>query len=155
MRLYELLESLDKNQKRAGQVAGEERAKEISPVLGKEPKQHPLKGRLVGEGTEDQLNIGDPVIITGNVNFKGKTGDIVSFGKDNKFVVVDLYNYGRHSFHSSDVSYNDYADEDDDLNEVAPSGREKQVKALKKVPGITNPYAVAWASYNKSHKRKK
>lgn len=39
------------------------------------------------------------------------------------------------------------------IAEVTPPGREKQVKALKKVPGITNPYAVSWASYNKSHKK--
>ncbi len=34
--------------------------------------------------------------------------------------------------------------------EVAPPGREKQVKALK--GKVDNPYAVAWASYNKSKK---
>ena len=56
------------------------------------------------------LNVGDPVIITGKVQFQGKTGDIVDFGKDNRFVIVNLYNFGKHSFHSSDVSYNDYAD---------------------------------------------
>ena len=33
-------------------------------------------------------------------------------------------------------------------NEKAPPGREKQVKALK--GKVDNPYAVAWASYNKS-----
>jgi len=32
-------------------------------------------------------------------------------------------------------------------NEKAPPGREKQVKALK--GKVDNPYAVAWASYNK------
>ena len=32
--------------------------------------------------------------------------------------------------------------------EVAPPGREKQVKALK--GKVDNPYAVAWSSYNKS-----
>lgn len=53
MRLYELLESLDKDQKRAGQVAGEEKARKIGPVLGKAPKQHPYKGRLVGENVEE------------------------------------------------------------------------------------------------------
>ena len=41
------------------------------------------------------------------------------------------------------------------LDEVAPPGREKQVKALKKVPGISNPWAVSWASYRKSHPKKK
>ena len=35
--------------------------------------------------------------------------------------------------------------------EEAPPGREKQVKALKRKKGVKNPFAVAWASYNKSH----
>ena len=35
-------------------------------------------------------------------------------------------------------------------NEKAPPGREEQVKALK--GKVENPYAVAWASYNKSKK---
>lgn len=42
------------------------------------------------------------------------------------------------------------------LEEVAPPGREKQVKALKKKfddPGA--PYAIAWAQHNKSGKPKK
>ena len=37
-------------------------------------------------------------------------------------------------------------------NEKAPPGREKQVKALK--GKVDNPYAVAWASYNKSKGKK-
>lgn len=53
MRLYELLEAIDKDQRKAGQVAGEEKARKIGPVLGKEPKQHPYKGRLVGENVEE------------------------------------------------------------------------------------------------------
>jgi hypothetical protein len=73
--------------------------------------------RQVAEGAE-QLSVGDPVIITGQgIEFEGKTGDIDSFGENNRFVVVNLYNHGKHSFHSSDVSYNDYADEQDDLDE--------------------------------------
>jgi hypothetical protein len=67
----------------------------------------------ITEDAED-LNVGDPVIITGNVEFQGKTGDIDSFGEDKRFVVVNLYNHGKHSFHSSDVSYNDYADKEVD-----------------------------------------
>jgi hypothetical protein len=67
----------------------------------------------VAENVED-LNIGDPVIITGNVEFQGKTGDIDSFGENKRFVVVNLYNHGKRSFHSSDVSYNDYADKEVD-----------------------------------------
>ena len=36
------------------------------------------------------------------------------------------------------------------IGEKAPPGREKQVKALK--GKVDNPYAVAWASYNKGKK---
>jgi hypothetical protein len=60
----------------------------------------------------EELNIGDDVIITGNVEFKGATGVITDFGNMKRFVVVDLYNHGKHSFHSSDVGANDYADSD-------------------------------------------
>ena len=37
------------------------------------------------------------------------------------------------------------------MDETAPPGREKQVKALKRKKDVDNPFAVAWASYNKSH----
>jgi hypothetical protein len=75
-----------------------------------ENKQGMAEGVMSGA---EELNIGDPVVITGNVEFEGKTGDIVDFGQDKRFVVVNLYNHGRQSFHSSDVSYNDYAGSDD------------------------------------------
>jgi len=65
------------------------------------------------ENTET-LNVGDPVIISGNVEFKGKTGDVVGFGRDQHFVIVDLYNFGKHAFHASNVKYNDYADQEVD-----------------------------------------
>jgi len=66
----------------------------------------------------EELSVGDPVIISGQgIEFEGKTGDIDSFGDMKRFVVVNLYNHGKHSFHSSDVSYNDYADREDDLDE--------------------------------------
>ena len=47
-----------------------------------------------------------------------------------------------------------YDESVEQMSEVAPPGREDQVKALKKVPGIDNPYAVSWASYRKSHPKK-
>lgn len=37
------------------------------------------------------------------------------------------------------------------LDEVAPPGREKQVKELKKKFPKSSAFAIAWASYNKSH----
>jgi hypothetical protein len=42
-------ESIDADQKKAKQVSGTEMPKKTSPVLGKAPKQHPFKGRAVGE----------------------------------------------------------------------------------------------------------
>jgi hypothetical protein len=75
--------------------------------------QKSLKAFRLAENAEE-LNIGDEVIITGAVQYKGSTGRIDSFGDRNRFVVVDLYNHGKHSFHSSDVSYNDYADSDEE-----------------------------------------
>jgi hypothetical protein len=79
--------------------------------------QDKLKEQGVNENAEE-LSVGDPVIISGQgIEFEGKTGDIDSFGDMKRFVVVNLYNHGRHSFHSSDVSYNDYADREDDLDE--------------------------------------
>lgn len=41
-------ESLDKQQTKVNQLGPTEKAKTVSPVLGKEPKQHPFKGKLVG-----------------------------------------------------------------------------------------------------------
>ena len=76
-----------------------------------------LRAFRLAENAEE-LSVGDPVVITGKgIEFEGKTGDIDSFGDMKRFVVVNLYNHGKHSFHSSDVSYNDYADQEDDLDE--------------------------------------
>lgn len=70
----------------------------------------------------EELSIGDPVIISGNVEFNGKTGEIADFGRDKRFVVVNLYNHGKHSFHSNDVSYNDYVDSDDEEARMYDAG---------------------------------
>ena len=67
--------------------------------------------------SNQELHIGDPVIIGGNVEFRGKTGDVVEFGRDKNFVIVDLYNFGKHAFHASNVRYNDYADKEDYVDE--------------------------------------
>lgn len=40
-----------------------------------------------------------------------------------------------------------------ELDQVAPPGGEKMVKALKKQKGVRNPWAVAWSQYNKKHKK--
>ena len=83
-------------------------------------KQGMAEGVMYGA---ENLNVGDDVIISGDVELNGATGVIDSFGQDKRFVVVDLYNHGRHSFHSSDVSANDYDNDehDDRLNEKSVS----------------------------------
>jgi hypothetical protein len=84
------------------------------------------------ESSNSQPNfvIGDPVIITGDVEFRGKTGDVQEFDRDGAFVVVNLYNYGPYSFHVSDVEYNDYADSED-AEDVAEATPETTVSALR------------------------
>jgi len=100
-------------------------------------QQQSQKQPGVAEGVmygAENLNVGDNVVISGDVNLKGATGVIDSFGRDKRFVVVDLYNHGRHSFHSSDVSANDYDnDEHNDLDET----RKGQVPMTLK-PGETD-----------------
>lgn len=43
----------------------------------------------------------------------------------------------------------DYDKEGNPVNEKAPPGGEKVVKALKKQKGVDNPFAVAWSMKNK------
>jgi len=79
---------------------------------------------------ENKLSVGDPVVVTGPNEFEGKTGEIYEFSPSGTFVIVNLYNHGKHSMHLSDIKYNEYAnqeqDEEDDwyddeeLNEFAP-----------------------------------
>ncbi len=77
----------------------------------------PRLGESLEESAES-LNVGDDVIITGPVEYEGATGVIDSFGQDNRFVVVNLYNHGKKSFHSSDVSFNEYADSEEEEAEL-------------------------------------
>lgn len=48
-------ESLNKQQSKAKQLGPTKKAKSISPVLGKEPKQHPFKGYAVGFESVDPM----------------------------------------------------------------------------------------------------
>lgn len=60
------------------------------------------------------LEIGDDVIVTGNVEHKGATGVVTDFDSTKSFVVVNLYNHGKRSFHFTDVTFNDYADSEEE-----------------------------------------
>ena len=90
----------------------------LVPWVKNQIQQHVKEGVMYGA---ENLNVGDDVIISGDVELNGATGVIDSFGQDKRFVVVDLYNHGKHSFHSSDVSANDYDNDehDDDMSEGA------------------------------------
>jgi hypothetical protein len=88
----------------------------------------------------ESLSIGDPVIITGDVEYQGKTGDVREIGRDGAFVVVDLYNYGPYSFHTSDVEYNDYADsqDDEDVTEVSKATIDRYVSKASDAHGAAD-----------------
>ena len=77
--------------------------------------QTPLKRQAVGEGTQ-RLHPGDPIVVTAPNEFEGATGEIHELSPSGKFVIVNLYNHGKHSMHLSDVEYNEYADDEDDGN---------------------------------------
>jgi hypothetical protein len=55
----------------------------------------------------------------------------------------------HHPGHASNCTCPDCSRPEQSMDEKAPPGREKQVKALKKQKDVENPFAVAWASYNK------
>lgn len=102
--------------------------------LRKEAMANSTKGvkEEMNENAEE-LNVGDEVIITGPVEFKGVTGIIAGFGRNNRFVVVDIPGEGRHSFHSSDVSAHDgdELDEGDwNLHEGASKEQRKSNREL-------------------------
>ncbi len=63
---------------------------------------------------ENKLAVGDPIVVTGPNEFEGKTGEIYNFSPSGTFVIVDLYNHGKHSMHLSDIVYNEYADREQD-----------------------------------------
>lgn len=74
----------------------------------------------VDEATADtleessELQIGDPIIVDHPNEFDGMTGEIIGFGRGKAFVMIQLYNHDDPvSMHSSDVKYNEYADDED------------------------------------------
>ena len=85
-----------------------------------------------------RLHPGDPIVVTAPNEFEGKTGEIYDFSPSGSFVIVDLYNHGKHSMHLSDVAYNDHADqeeEDDWYDEDVAEGKKKRKKKSSKSMG--------------------
>lgn len=107
-----------------------------SPLSGEQATSQPDPRQIGVNENAETLNIGDPVIIVGRgIEFEGKTGDIADFGKDKRFVVVNLYNHGKHSFHSSDVEYNDYDGEDDYHGDEDQDEDDRALNDLRKLSG--------------------
>jgi hypothetical protein len=89
---------------------------------------------------ENKLSVGDPIVVTGPNEFEGKTGEIYEFSPSGTFVIVDLYNHGKHSMHLSDIEYNEYADQeadeeddwyDDELDESANPKLDQLIKMIQ------------------------
>lgn len=61
-----------------------------------------------------ELEVGDPVKVTGNVQFKGEKGRVDDITNDGNVVVVDLYDQGKKSFQRADIDFNDYGGKDEE-----------------------------------------
>lgn len=86
------------------------------------------------------LHIGDPVIITGNVEGRGETGTFIDAGVDGKFVVIRLHSDGsKHSYHSSDVSYYEHDDYEEESMKESKSILSEALKEISTAPDrLTN-----------------
>ena len=89
---------------------------------------------------EDQLQVGDPIIVTAPNEYEGMTGEIVEFSPSGKFVVVTLYNGPECSMHLSDVEYNQYAD-DEDADEYGEYEHDEVDEGDTYAQGGTSTYA--------------
>ena len=99
-------------------------------------KARQLRPHRVSESVDAAvLQVGDPVIITGNVDGRGETGTFIDAGVDGKFIVVRLHSDGsKHSYHSSDVEYyehNDYDEDDYEEESMTESTHDQAVAWFK------------------------
>jgi LysM repeat protein len=98
--------------------------------MSKQAFEHRYRTLLKPALDEARLAVGDPVVVTAPNEFEGATGEIYEFSPSGTFVIVNLYNHGKHSMHLSDVAYNDYADKQeeddwyDDADEFGKPGSE-------------------------------
>ena len=106
-------------------------------------KGHQDMKRVTGQDLDEsqQLHQGDPIVVTGPNEFEGATGEIYDFSPSGKFIIVDLYNHGKHSMHLSDVAYNDYADQEEEDDWYDNQEVEEGFQDFNKV----EPYAVCLA----------
>ena len=83
-----------------------------SPVNGSTADSHP--DPAMSKFGKRELRVGDPVKITGDVEFQGEKGKVDDIGRDGNFIVVDLYDQGKKSFQRADVDYDDYGGKDNE-----------------------------------------
>lgn len=93
-----------------------EQEKRTPPI---EPKNQWVgTARITNEAESDELKIGDPVKVTGGgTRFDGEVGVIDSFDSTKSFAVVNLVNHGKHSFHISNISFEENPPDEDDYQE--------------------------------------
>ena len=104
-RMIAKLINLEQNlQQQIDQLKGNKEVDEHGGGIG--PRQH-----WQDLMQERKLSVGDPITVTAPNEFEGKTGEIYDFSPSGSFVIVNLYNHGKHSMHLSDVEYNQYADD--------------------------------------------
>ena len=113
----------------------------------------------IGYSGAEELSVGDPVIITGNgLEFEGATGEISDFDRQKRFVVVDLYNHGPHSFHSSDVSFNEYAGSDEEEARMYDAGEfrdDMDEQGVSEGSDESDSYRAAFVAGEMEHARGK
>ena len=103
-----------------------------------QPPVQSLKRAAEAINEGQRLQRGDPVVVIAPNEFEGKTGEIYDFSPSGSFVIVDLYNHGKHSMHLSDVAYNDYADQEEEndwYDEGVAEGKKKKKKKSSKAMG--------------------
>ena len=133
------LQSIEDNVKKDSDI--KEKSKVDRDLSKKDKKDHDLiakdKKEEVDEDTND-LHVGDPIIVVGSNEFKGKSGEISEFSPSGKFVVVKLYNHGEHSMHLSDVEYNKYAD-DQDVNDAWTDDEPMEIPVDEEILAPSHP----------------
>ena len=125
----------------------------------KDDEEQDFQDSQLDEG--QRLHPGDPVIVTAPNEFEGATGEIYELSPSGSFVIVDLYNHGKHSMHLSDVEYNEYADDededdwydDDELDEGRMNELSLEYEDWKRMAPVSflNRYKISkddwWAKY--------
>jgi len=79
------------------------------------------------------LQAGDPIRIIGGVEGQGETGTFVDHGMDGKFVIVQMADGSKRSYHSSDIEYCEDDEDDEDMDECMNESKTVLGEALKQI----------------------